>query len=254
MLREIHAAVVGTNSNKSVRGNDVQELPTVEKEELDKLLEGLKEARSLETLSMLGFSYDIGPGVLKCDLCCSNEEYNPDVTGQLGFFQYGAESGTSFKADDVIPRQFRTLKGHLRNHVTRRNHIEKLQSSIKCKEKKQTQRQSRNREVGLRVARTAYQIFWNGDSLRCFEDILLLQQRNGTDVGDLNHSKTFASNFCPHVALAIKEKMTEYLTTVQVCLSHYGLLPAYWEDIDGSVQDRTNSTADALELPQSVLH
>ena len=136
MLREIHAAVVGTNSNKSVRGNDVQELPTVEKEELDKLLEGLKEARSLETLSTLGFSYDIGPGVLKCDLCCSNEEYNPDVTGQLGFFQYSAESGTSFKADDVIPRQFRTLKGHLRNHVTEETTLRNFKAPLNAKRKR----------------------------------------------------------------------------------------------------------------------
>ena len=72
----------------------------------------------------------------------------------------------------------------------------------------------------MRIGRTAYHVFREGGSLRSFEAILELQDSNGVDLGDLNHGKTFASNLRPHIANAIKDKITSFLSTPQESTGH----------------------------------
>ena len=179
----------------------------------------IKDARSIADFNAVGCTYDQPSGYLRCNTCCAGIDFDPDSYNKPGFFRYDSDNGLAFGKDEILPQAFRSLRGHLKCHVTSQNHYEHLETKNQEMAKHQKYF-SRNQEVGLRIGRTAYHLFKEGRSLRYFESLLQLQDSNGVDLGDLNHGKTFATNLRPHFAMAIKEKITKYLSTPQESTGH----------------------------------
>ena len=214
MLEEIHAALKGESSSSEAASPPPAAPPPAENSIINEHQQLLKEARSLEDLEALGFIHTPWMEVFQCGMCCKGASYSAELESQFGFFAYSAsEHGLSFQEKYILP--FRSLKTSLREHMgstTHRDHLKQKADQQLLGDRLL----SRNQEVGLRVGRTAYHVFKDGLSLHQFEALLLLQQRNGTDMGEINHSKMFASRLWPHMAAAIKDGVSHHLATVQV--------------------------------------
>ena len=81
----------------------------------------------------------------------------------------------------------------------------------------------RNHEVGIRCARICYDNFKNGKSVRSYEEEVVKAVLNGSDMGDLNHSKRFPEKYRPYVAEEVKSRKVQFLSTR---LPQTGFLPA----------------------------
>ena len=216
MLEEIHAALMGKSSSSKAASPPPAAPPPAENSIMIEHQQLLKEARSLDDLEALGFIHTPEMEVLQCGMCCKGASYSAELGSQFGFFVYSAsEHGLSFREKDILPQPFRSLKTRLREHMGSTTHRDHLKQKAD-QQLRGDRLLSRNKEVGLRVGRTAYHVFKDGLSLHQFEALLLLQQRNGTDMGEINHSRMFASRLRPHMAAAIKDGVSQHLTTIQV--------------------------------------
>lgn len=64
--------------------------------------------------------------------------------------------------------------------------------------------QKREREVGLRIGRIVYNLYYKGRPYSDFEGDLALSSMNGVDLGDVNHSVAFARKFLPYVSNSVE--------------------------------------------------
>ena len=70
-------------------------------------------------------------------------------------------------------------------------------------EENSIQRETKNHEIGMRIARLCYSTYKEGKSKRCFEVEVLKRIQDGLDMGDINHSHNFPAKFRPFVAAEI---------------------------------------------------
>ena len=73
----------------------------------------------------------------------------------------------------------------------------------------------------MNVGRTAYYNYYTGGSCRRFEELLLLNEMNGADMGNINHSKGFSQRLRPHVAVVVRERINKFISTelVSKCIN-----------------------------------
>lgn len=134
-------------------------------------------------LSDIGFVHDPELGILKCTACVKDVAYNPDKFRQPGFFVFDvAKGGKEFNHVDVLSSRFRTLKAHIKDHISSNGHKEEMRLAAKARGR-DSRLLNRNQAVGMRVGQTAYIVFKGGFGLRIFEELLMLQEMNGLDIG-----------------------------------------------------------------------
>ena len=155
--------------------------------------------------------------LLKCDLCCSKPRMGGNVPG---LFKYDKED--NIESDNTnLSQRFRNLKAHLKAHLMNKTHIDHWEKWKKIEEENH-KFESRCHVVGLRIGRLCYDIYKDGSSMRSFEKEVVKAVLNGTDLGDLNHSKHFPDNFRKFVAAEVRMRTVGFLGTR---LPQTGFLP-----------------------------
>lgn len=113
-------------------------------------------------------------------------------------FVYDSKNCTDFPIGSNLPPKFRNLKRHLKDHLLSNLHkksVELVEETDKEKNKYVT----RETEVGKRIDRIAYRLYYKGRPYADFEEEETLNIQNGCDMGDINHSVAFVKNFLPYV-------------------------------------------------------
>ena len=101
-------------------------------------------------------------------------------------FQYKPENGLSFPSSEHIPVAFSNLKRHLKDHVTKMTHFSNWEDWRKTEE--HTHVDTKNHQIGMRIARICYSMYKEGKAERSFETEALKRIQDGLDMGDINHS------------------------------------------------------------------
>ena len=76
--------------------------------------------------------------------------------------------------------------------------------------------------VGMQIARLCYACHLIGSSKRNFEQEILKSVLNGLNVGDINHSSEFYSNFMPFISEQVNERLKSFFSSR---LDHTGFKP-----------------------------
>ena len=126
-----------------------------------------------------------------------------------GRFAYCLESEELFQSNNLLSRDFRNLKTHVKRHLENEVHLRNTNALLE-KENIASNRETRAHAVGMRIGRLCYAGYKIGSSKRNFENEILKCVLNGLDVGDINHSKEFYSNFMPFVSKEIEQRLTDY--------------------------------------------
>ena len=106
--------------------------------------------------------------------------------------------------------KFRFLKRNLKRHLLRQCHIEAL-AEIDAKHDVLLKEDTRNKAVGMRIGRICYYMFKKGRPDSDFPTLLYLHSSNDSDIGDINHSPEYPSQFLPAVAGEIQSKVKCFL-------------------------------------------
>ena len=116
-----------------------------------------------------------------------------------GRYAYDLSNDELYMTTNIMSREFRNLKIHIKRHFENEDHIKRAEDRNK-EEVAQSKTETREFSIGMRIARICYSMYKDGAAKRSFETEILKAALNGTDVGDINHSKEFPSNFRPYVA------------------------------------------------------
>lgn len=166
----------------------------------------LKEARSMKQITdkIAEFDYEEfkDGGKVTCVVCNSS-------------FKYSRNLILDFSAERKMSREFINLKLHLKDHLKTLKHQNKLKEAQK-KEMIQTKEDSRSMAVGLRNGRLVYYQVKMGRPDTDYPLLVQMSVANGSDMGDINHSKAFVTKFIPSLAAAVRRRWTEMLGTPMV--------------------------------------
>ena len=146
------------------------------------------------------FQYIQSRNIVKCTLCAQESEddmsepYTVEALGKvLGIFYY--EGSESFASTALLSRDFRNLKIALRRHISRNCHQNKLNEQMKEADEF-FKSDSKNKEAALRCARICLMLYKKGRPFSDYSDLVAINIQGGTFMGNINHSKRFASAFC----------------------------------------------------------
>lgn len=200
---------INKNSDKA---NKEPDSVTVKKQaDVDHIFQTCKSTKDIE-YKFSEFQYDKEKGGFVCLVCSSS---GSDV------FQYEPNLEQDF-SNSVQSDKFRFLKRNLKRHLLRQCHIEAL-TEIDAKHDVLLKEDNRNKAVGMRIGRICYYLFKKGRPDSDFPTLLYLHSSNDSDIGDINHSPEFPSQFLPAVAGVIQSKVRDFL---KLKLQQTGFRPA----------------------------
>ena len=163
------------------------------------------------------FQYIKARNIVKCTLCSQESEhdisepYTAEALGNVpGIFLY--EGSESFASNALLTRDFRNLKIALRRHLSRNIHKNKLIEQMKEAEEF-LKSDSKNKEAALRCARICLMLYKKGRPFSDYSDLVAINIQGGTFMGNINHSKRFASAFLSSVALVVRRKVYSFFST-----------------------------------------
>ena len=173
------------------KGSDREKEPDIVTEkkrpDTDYIFQTCKSTKDIES-KFSEFHYDKDKVGFVCLVCSSSET---DV------FHY--EALEQDFSNSVQSDKFRFLKRNLKRHLLRQCHIEAL-AEIDAKHDVLLKEDNRNKAVGLRIGRICYYMFKKGRPDSDFHTLLYLHSSNDSDIGDINHSPEYASQFFTAVA------------------------------------------------------
>ena len=148
-------------------------------------------------------------------LVCNIYVINPSQGGSHtpGRFTYNIKNDDIYKSTKVLSRDFRNLKTHVKRHFENEVYL-KNDCDWKKKEIYKGKCERREHAVGMRIARLCYAGYLIGSSKRNLEQETLKSVLNGLDVGGINHSSEFYSNFMPFVSEPVTERLKSLLALV----------------------------------------
>lgn len=147
-------------------------------------------------------------GLVTCENC-----FNDDDVGTVGKLHYDFSLGTNFKnSNEPIPRQFLNLKNNIIKHLESAAHS-KNSSEKALLSKQKTKFLARNSKVGMVLGRQAYNVLVKSDSYLIYENNVAILAASGVDVGNLNHSEKFVSEFGKSVHTELMNQMQTFLNT-----------------------------------------
>ena len=145
-----------------------------------------------------------------CQICVKNDAGLSCNTA--GCFRYPIPENYNCSVSDSTGRPFWNLKKSIRRHLMTSTHKDALNDAT-VKTEDASKIDTREKMVGMRLARIAYNLLKKGRPDTDFPDELLLQHLNGIDVGHINHTENFVRNFLPHIANEVKERLIFFLTS-----------------------------------------
>ena len=182
----------------------------------------ITDARSMKALEDEGFTHNNNTGLVICNICKESFKYD-EVEG---------ESTDFTKVGDILPRKFRTLKGHLKTHLTRKVHTDAV-NQIKSRDEETTKVFSRNERAGMIVFRQAYSHIKMRRPDRDFEKDLFLLSKAGCDIGNINHSANLIGKFRPFLHKTIKQQISNFFSSPMIvtgftpALAYTGMFACY---------------------------
>ena len=122
-------------------------------------------------------------------------------------------TGSPTVAKKLQTRGFINMKKSMKRHLLesvyhKRKYIERQNAIREEKEHK-----SRTEKVGLNIFRIRYTAIRQHKSRLAFEDDLVTAQINGTDIGNVNHSRKFAKDLDVAIYSVVKEDIIKGITT-----------------------------------------
>ena len=183
----------------------------------EEILRNLRVARSVEDFEMIGFKYD-GESQIFCSVC---EPGEPGDGGQApGIFFYDKELGIEFEDEEVLPQEFSNLKKSLKRHITlSKSHTDSVKSEIE-KEKAANELMSKNQKAGIILGNICMKNYKLGRPYTDYEVDVLLLDKSGATVGQLNHSRKFPAAFRPCVQQAVMKRLRKFFSTPLECTGH----------------------------------
>lgn len=163
-------------------------------------------------------SYIENDKMLVCSLCVLYPLGSAHVAGN---FEYDRLHDDQYLSIQVMSEEFRNLKKHIKRHFVQEIHL----SNVEKREREENERfrkETRGHAIGMRIARICYAGYQSGMSSRGYEKEILKAKLNGLDIGDINHSKEFYSNFRHFVANEVTHCLSSYFTSP---LQQTGFLP-----------------------------
>ena len=134
------------------------------------------------------------------------------------------------------------IKGRVIKHQN--SAVHKLSSSAWAAE---VERRRAAHDTGMILGRAAYYQLREGGSYLGFERLVQLQDMNGVDVGNLNHSEKFCRDLLPHFAACITKDISKFLSTGQELLG--GELPVVALNADkATIKQRCGHIIGALMI------
>ena len=179
-----------------------------EDDEIDDYLKLLSECSCLKHIVNLlddVFEMNLSNTQLNC-LHCSNE---PN-TITMGIFDI---TNIEYEKQPKRSRKFRNLVISLKRHLKSEIHIQNVKSE-NLELKKKTER---NVEVGRRIGSLSYYIYYKNLPLTFFSDFLPWFTLSNIDIGEINHSRTFITNFINCVYDVVCQRLTQFLDKELPC-------------------------------------
>ena len=173
--------------------NGIERQSIINIKNLDELLEYLEDR---------DFKYDEAQGVLTCNICLP-EFMGPIKTTErfCGLFNVNRVEYNLAKTEKPTyqPKVLTNLKSHILSHIfplkpgsTDLKHIQML-NKLQADRKKLAEQMKVNYNAGMNVFRIRYTGILHANSKLNFETDILTAKLNGTEVGNINHSRKFAS-------------------------------------------------------------
>lgn len=125
---------------------------------------------------------------------------------------YGQFDITDVEYEKLSKRsqQFRNLSKLLKKHVQLETHLQKSHGKKDSNSEKGTQR---NRDLGRRLGTLSYFIYYNNLPFSTFEKFMPWFSLNNIDMGKINHSVAFVTNFLKSVSDVLRKRLRNNLDT-----------------------------------------
>ena len=182
--------------------DDRQDDNDIDKEDL------FHHCRSIEDIEVKAAEFKYMEGYVTCLVCESK-------------FKYGIDQPREFGPRDIQSRPFRNLKKVLKKHLQTEKHSEKLKKS-QAVEEVQSKEMSRNKKIGQTLGRSVYKGIYTGTAHSLYPIEVAMLAKKKVDVGELNHSVNFSTEFADCVGEVVKARVVKYLSSP---LAQTGLKP-----------------------------
>lgn len=171
--------------------------------ELDRLINDVRLAKTVEKISLVCPDIVLSENQLLCNPC------NEEGTTETGKFSYDFSNGTDF-TNKKQPREFINLKTHIARHLQTSSHEKATKQQAK-RQKINQESEPRNFQIGKRLGRAAYKAMKKGGSYCEYEEEVSVLVADKVDVGNTNHSRTFASDFEKNVYDVLLQRTKDVL-------------------------------------------
>ena len=159
------------------------------------------------------FTHD-GKGTLDC-FACTHLPIPPGTHAHPGRHTYDITNGLSFPAGTSLPAKFKNLKQRIKDHMKSEIHLRALGIVDKHSEVEK-KNDARSKVISMRMARKVYFGVKEAMTYDEFERSCLLDQLNGLDIGDINHSSRFFRGFRTTIYEIIQTSASKFITRVSL--------------------------------------
>ena len=201
-----------------------EQLPRMKNYENMKMIENLEELKSFLSGE---FEYD-GQNFI-CLICKKKNNLTSDRN--ISF----SESEPVKISEGKLNPEFIRLKFKLKRHCTG-NHTENVKEHNKRLKAEEIVKERRFL-AGMKVMRVVYKMAKLNEADEKFETNLLVESKNGVDIGDINHSRRLPPILIKEIAADIRGNVKSFL---QTRLEQTGYLPTGKLLFDSSTTKRTN--------------
>ena len=146
-----------------------------------------------------------------CTFCVVYPDHG-GISHVPGCFTYDIKHDDEYTSTNLLSQKFRNLKKNIKRHLSKEIHINSVKEWNQL-QKTHDKRETRVHSIGMRIARLCYAGYRTGSTKRNFEQEILRSVLNGVDLGDINHSKEFYSEFMPYVASQISARLKTYFSS-----------------------------------------
>ena len=162
-------------------------------DEVKRILVSCRSVSEIET-KVPEFCYDKKLEKVVCQVC--HQTFSYDISLEQG----RKLSGSLIHLKD-------NLKTHLVESVKHQTALHKIEAKDKICRKEET----RNDKCGMNLGRTAFYLLSNGRPSADFTELLSMQESNGCDIGDINHSINFLNGLAKHISTVITGRVKNHL-------------------------------------------
>ena len=152
-----------------------------------------------------------------CQLC-ETFRFNHGSAKQTFSHSYNSELGTDF-TNSNLPREFRNMLYVVKRHLTSKVHSDSLKWDEKIKAQKEYE-ERQSRQAGMNLGRLVYADLKRGRPISDYTENVMIASKNGSKVGDLNHSNYFPELFRENCAAVLDNRLKIKLQTPLACSGH----------------------------------